>query len=460
MERMWAGVSAGRVRRCACFVVVCALMALATAGPAAATPVFLTPVDISDAGQDGFEGVVAVDSTGTVHFAWTRSDGTNLRIQYRTRDVNGNFGAVQTISPAGQNSSDPDVAIDPSNNILLAWSRTDGTNIRIQSAFKPAAGSFAAPLTISDAGFDATKPEIDFDNSGRALLIWQRFDGTNLRVQATTRTAGAGGTFANETTLSEGGQDGFNPKADAGPDVDANAVMVWTRSDGSKLRVQSARRRDVAGFPRAKGATPTRVALVPGYVACAAPNRTHGPALAFPSCNPPVRSSAVLTVGTPDANGFSANSQGFAKLDVLIGNPATEADEADVALSMNITDVRNHPTGTDYTGRVGVVSNLQITDNANADERPDPGTVQTLPLQFSAQCAATGDTTIGGTCSLATTLDALLPGAVQERQRAIWELGQIQVRDAGPNGTGYAACPPTCGDGDETVFMRQGVFVP
>jgi hypothetical protein len=435
-------------------------MGLATAGTAGATPVFLTPVNISDAGQDGFEGAVAVDSAGMVHFAWTRSDGTNLRIQYRTRDVNGNFGAVQTISAAGQSASDPDIAIDPSNDILLAWSRTDGTNIRIQSAFKPSGGSFAAPLTISDAGFDATKPEIDFDNSGKALLTWQRFDGTNLRVQATTRSAGAGGTFANETTLSDGGQDGFNPKADAGPDVDANAVAVWTRSDGTKLRVQSARRRDVVGFPRAKGATPTRVALVPGYVQCTASNRTHGPALAFPSCNPPVRSSAVLTVGTPDANGFTANSQGFAKLDVLLGNPSTEADEADVALTVSITDVRNHPTGSDYTGRVGVVSNLQITDNANSGERPDPGTVQTTPLQFPVQCAATGDTTIGGTCSLATTLDALLPGAVQERQRAIWELGQIQVRDAGPNGTGYAACPPTCGDGDETVFMRQGVFIP
>ena len=152
-------------------------------------------------------------------------------------------------------------------------------------------------MTISDAGFDATKPEADFDNSGSALLIWQRFDGTNLRVQATTRTAGVGGTFANETTLSDGGQDAFNPKADAGPDVDANAVAVWTRSDGTKLRVQSARRRDVTGFPRPKGATPTRVVARARYNACTAPNRTHGPALAFPSCNPPVRSSGVLTVG-------------------------------------------------------------------------------------------------------------------------------------------------------------------
>ena len=445
---------------CASSVVLCCLALLAAAGGAHATPVFLSPLNISDAGQDGFEGVVAVDSTGVTHFAWTRSDGTNTRIQYRSRDASGTFAAVQTISDPGQNASDPDIVVDPSNNVLLTWSRSDGANIRSQSAFKAAGGGFAAPLTISDAGFDATKPEADFDNSGRALLIWQRFDGTKLRVQATTRSAGVGGTFANETTLSEGGEDAFNPKADAGPSIDANAVAVWTRSDGAKLRVQSARRRDVTGFPRPKGATPTRVALVPGYNACTAPNRTHGPGLAFPSCNPPVRSSAVLTVGSPDANGFAANSQGSVKLSTITGNPATEADEADIGLTLTATDVRNHPAGTDYAGRLGLAANLQITDNANAAEQPEPGTVQTIPLEFAVQCATTVDTTIGGSCSLATTYDALVPGAVQERVRAIWELGQIQVRDAGPNGTGYAACPPTCGDGDETVFMRQGIFVP
>ena len=48
---------------------------------------------------------------------------------------------------------------------------------------------------------------------------------------------------------------------------------------------------------------PLRVPLVPAYRACAAPNREHGPPLAFGSCNPPVLRSDYLTVGTPDANG-------------------------------------------------------------------------------------------------------------------------------------------------------------
>ena len=58
-------------------------------------------------------------------------------------------------------------------------------------------------------------------------------------------------------------------------------------------------------------------------------------------------------------------------------------------------------------------------------------------------------------------MDALIPGVVREGKRAVWELGQVTVRDAGANGTGYGAgCPPTCGDGDETTYLRQGVFVP
>ena len=449
-----------RIARCACFATSAVLAVALLAGPAQATPTFLSALNISDAGQDGFEGVVAVDSTGVTHYAWTRSDGTNTRIQYRDRDPSGTFGAVQTISAAGQNASDPDLAVDASNNVLLTWSRNDGTNIRIQAAFAPAGGGFAAPVTVSDAGFDASKPAADFDAAGKALLVWQRFDGSNLRVQATTRTAGVGGTFANEQTLSDAGQDGFNPVAKAGPDVDANGVLVWTRSDGSKLRVQSARRRDVVGFPRPKGATPIRAALVPAYNACSSPNRTHGPGLVFPSCSPPVRNSGVLTVGTPDANTFGANSVGFVQFSVVSGNPNNSIDDADVALTVSISDVRNNPSGTDYTGSVLATTNLQITDNANSDERPDPGTTQTAPLQFPIQCAATGDTTIGGLCALTTTYDAILPGAVIEGRRGVWELGQVSVRDAGLNGTGYAACPPTCGDGDETVFMRQGIFIP
>ena len=42
------------------------------------------------------------------------------------------------------------------------------------------------------------------------------------------------------------------------------------------------------GYPRPKAATPFEVPLVPAYIPCTSPNRTHGPPLASGSCNPAV----------------------------------------------------------------------------------------------------------------------------------------------------------------------------
>ena len=429
--------------------------------PAAATPVFLSPIEVSDPGQDAFEPDHATDPSGNEHHIWTRFDGSNTRIQYRIRDEDGNFGAVQTVSLAGQDASQPDIDVNSSGEAIAVWTRSDGTNLRVEAAARPGGGSFGSPQAVSAAGQNADQPHASLDDSGRAIAIWIRYDvgssGTG-RIQAAVRPPA--GSFGGPQTISEGGQVAFDPQVDSGPAVDANAVMIWSRSDGANLRVQSSRRRDVVGFPRPRAASPLLVSLVVAYNQCSSPNRTHGPGLAFPSCNPPVRTSGPLTVGTPDANGPAANSTGSVRYSVLLGDTSTEADEADVKLVVNITDVRNSVGLSDYTGRLLVTTPLRITDNNNAPETPEPGTTQDQPLQCPVQCAATADTTRGGLCTLATTYEAIVPGAVTERQRAIWALGQVEVKDAGPNGTGYALCPPTCGDGDETVFMRQGIFVP
>jgi ABC-type phosphate transport system substrate-binding protein len=205
-------------------------------------------------------------------------------------------------------------------------------------------------------------------------------------------------------------------------------------------------------YPRPKGATPLRVSLVPAYNQCTASNRTHGAPLAFPSCNPPVQSSGQLTVGSPDSNGQTANSIGSARFDVLAGNPATPADEADVKLVSSISDVRKQSDLSDYTGQVQLVSTLRITDRKNGTSGTQPGTVQDVPFPVTIGCVATGSTTVGGTCSINTTLDAVTPGAVPEGKRSVWELGQVIVNDGGPDGV--------VSTNPNTVFERQGVFVP
>jgi hypothetical protein len=208
-----------------------------------------------------------------------------------------------------------------------------------------------------------------------------------------------------------------------------------------------------AGYPRPKGASPLSVPLTPAFNRCSGPNRTHGAPLAFGSCAPPVQASSSLTVGTPDANGAAANSFASLTFAAVNGNPATSADEADVKLGASATDVRLKAGLGDYVGELQANVSLRLTDRASGPALDQPATVQDFTYRFTVPCEATLSSTIGSTCTVATTADAIQPGSVKERARTIWQLGQVQLFDGGSDGLAST----TSGN---TLFMTQGVFVP
>jgi hypothetical protein len=215
---------------------------------------------------------------------------------------------------------------------------------------------------------------------------------------------------------------------------------------------------------RPKGASPIRVSLAPAFNACTAPNRTHGAPLAFPSCSPPVQSSNFLTVGTPDANGAAANSVGS----LLIKVKAT--DPADILFTLTITDVRCRPgtaasvcnsanaaDGPDYTGDIQANMTIRISDHYNGPSLTEAATVQDIPNPINAPCTATADTSVGGTCTVTgcarTCSGPLTPRGDIGGQRTVVEIGQAEVFDGGSDGQAATTT-------DNTVFLRQGIFIP
>jgi subtilisin family serine protease len=206
------------------------------------------------------------------------------------------------------------------------------------------------------------------------------------------------------------------------------------------------------GYARPKGATPLRVPLVPAYTACAAPNRVHGPPLASGSCAPPVQRSTQLTVGTADANGQTTNSVGSLRMMVIPGDPATQADEADVDLSLSISDVRRKSDLADYGGELEARTTLRLTDRLSGAAQNESATLTDLAYEFVVPCAVTGATGIGSTCALSTSAEAITPGIAVEGSRAIWQLSQVMVSDGGSDGIGSTD--------PNGIFAVQGVFVP
>jgi CSLREA domain-containing protein len=206
-------------------------------------------------------------------------------------------------------------------------------------------------------------------------------------------------------------------------------------------------------YARPKAASPIRVSLVPAYEECTAPNSSRSGGFPGPSCYPPQLISDQLTIGTPELNGKPVQSVGFARMRTLTGIPATPEDEADIAITVSVTDVRREDDLADYTGELLAHTEFRITDKTGGGTGNLATTSVDVPFEFTVPCASTTDTTIGGECSITTTADTLAGGSVAEGKRSIFKVGDIQLFDGGSDGD---AGTPT----GNTLFAWQGLFVP
>jgi hypothetical protein len=137
----------------------------------------------------------------------------------------------------------------------------------------------------------------------------------------------------------------------------------------------------------------------------------------------------------------------------------TPADEADIAVQVDLTDVRLAATGADYAFTLELVMLGSIT------ERDVPGravttTVTSLsagsflwPLRVIVPCQADPDPDVGAHCHVSTTLDAVTPGAVVEGRRAVWEPDRVLVNDGGDDAD---ASTPF----NNEPLATQGLFIP
>jgi hypothetical protein len=155
-----------------------------------------------------------------------------------------------------------------------------------------------------------------------------------------------------------------------------------------------------------------------------------------------VLESNQLTTGTPESNGLFVRMEAFMLMQVRI-NPA------DVRVVLHVNDVLTKALDP-YTGDIRARVWTRVTD------REDTGAIGTTVdfiFGVTASCVPDADPRLGSVCDAITTMNALVPGAASAGNRAIWQLDQVQVFDAGGDGDVLTAA-------DNTVYLRQGVFVP
>lgn len=143
------------------------------------------PIDISAPGLDGSATLdravlgpqLALDARGNAVAVWQRSNGTSLVVQAAERPAGGAWKAPVVISApggAGEDAGSPRVAIDPLGSAVAVWHRRDPVTqrSRVQSAVRPAGGSWQPPVAVSALGVDATGARLAIDARGAALALW------------------------------------------------------------------------------------------------------------------------------------------------------------------------------------------------------------------------------------------------------------------------------------------------
>jgi hypothetical protein len=228
--------------------LLAAVLGLGFAIPAASAapgPPWVPPVEeVSFSGQTAGEAQVTSAPDGRVTAVWTRSDGSNKIVQVATRPRGGIFGTPVNISAPGQDASGPQVAAARNGTVTVVWSRDDGSVARVQAATRPRGGSFAAPVDLSAPGEDAFNPQVTVAPDGTTTVVWWRFDGTDNRVQASTRPPG--GAFGAPVNLSAPGESAAGQQITTASD--GTTTAVWQREDGLDTIIQASTRRPGGSF--------------------------------------------------------------------------------------------------------------------------------------------------------------------------------------------------------------------
>ena len=217
-------------------LTVCALSA-----PAAGAE-WLPPVDISEASEQTGNPHVVLDSEGNATAVWDGWNGVDTVVESAYRPAGESWGAPEDLSepelegeivPGAHDAQSPQIAVDRNNNVTVVWERYAGAKLLVQSVDRPAGGSWTSPADIGEVALAAApEPWIAVDWEGRATVVWKD---AGVIESAFRPFAGSW-----EAPVPLSPDESFTPQA--AMDARGDTTVAWMHFDGSNYVVESAYR--------------------------------------------------------------------------------------------------------------------------------------------------------------------------------------------------------------------------
>jgi hypothetical protein len=185
--------------------------------------------------EPGGEAQVAVGEGGTVIAIWTGPNGVRSGV----RPAGGSWLPAEDISPADGNTFHPQIAVAPGGEAIAAWVQHTDTGMVIRSAARPSGGPWQLPAQdLSAARAVTIRPRIAIDAAGRAVAVWETFEGTygpspvgEWATKSSFRPPG--GPWQPEQRVSAVGQSASEPQVAL--DGSGNALAVWRHASADGL---------------------------------------------------------------------------------------------------------------------------------------------------------------------------------------------------------------------------------
>ncbi|GGX72369.1 Ig-like domain-containing protein [Saccharospirillum salsuginis] len=175
---------------------------------------------------------LTVDADGRFSAVWTQFNYSDSRYDlYASRwvDDSGWQSPIPVEELDDGDATKPSLTVDASGNLLAVWQQNDGTvdNIRA-SRFDVEAGSWGSPILLEQEDqHNAQEPHVHINEAGRAIAVWEQFDGSRTAIQSARFETGTGW-----QTPIEVDPDGSDSASDPiiALDADGNAWAAWVQS--------------------------------------------------------------------------------------------------------------------------------------------------------------------------------------------------------------------------------------
>jgi IPT/TIG domain len=193
------------------------------------------PTELS---ANSYQPTVAIDPAGDAVAVWMHpavSQPGEYMIQSSYRPAGGSWQAPVSISEEGHDASEPVVAIDPAGEVVALWRAPEGKNMMVQAAVKPPRGAWRAPVDLTEAGRNSQQPSVAIDAEGEAVAVWERKKGSKETVQYAVKPSG--GPWGKGIPLSEAGNSLFN--AHVAMNAAGETIAVWALYNGADEVLQS-----------------------------------------------------------------------------------------------------------------------------------------------------------------------------------------------------------------------------